>query len=107
MENELRLVPELDAGLGDLQARLRRPTPHRRGWLMRRMLLGADVAALVVAYLMVQAVVDRGAHGRPIANLVVFVLALPGWATMPPGAAGRWLSLASAAIHSRSAPART
>jgi exopolysaccharide biosynthesis polyprenyl glycosylphosphotransferase len=75
--SELRLVPD---ELGELQARLRRPSPHRRGWLMRRMLLGADVAALVVAYLVVQTVVDRPASGRPLADLVLFVLALPGWA---------------------------
>jgi exopolysaccharide biosynthesis polyprenyl glycosylphosphotransferase len=65
--------------VAELQARTRRPTRHRRGWLMRRMLLGADVTALAIAFLVVEATFGPGRRGTQIAALLVFAAALPCW----------------------------
>jgi exopolysaccharide biosynthesis polyprenyl glycosylphosphotransferase len=67
----LRLLgPDDDGLLAELRERARRPTLRRRGWLMRRMLLGADLVALTLASLAVM---------RPGLGLLIFAAALPAW----------------------------
>jgi exopolysaccharide biosynthesis polyprenyl glycosylphosphotransferase len=75
----LRLLQPLREGAADLagvRARAQRPTRRRRGWLMRRLLLAADLAALTITFLIAQAVLG----GASLFDAVVFVVALPGWA---------------------------
>jgi exopolysaccharide biosynthesis polyprenyl glycosylphosphotransferase len=77
----LHLLPAPDEdGLHELRRRVRRASAHRRGWLMRRMLLAADVAALFVSFLVVESVVGSSALVQSPRDIVVFVAALPGWA---------------------------
>jgi exopolysaccharide biosynthesis polyprenyl glycosylphosphotransferase len=78
----LRVIPggsAFDApdpvALAELRLRTRRTTSRRRGWLMRRMLLGADLVALSLAFFASEAVL-RGASGTEIA---LFVASLPCW----------------------------
>jgi len=54
----------------------------RRGWLVRRMLLGADVVGLLAAFVTTELIwVDHGPAGPvgPTTRTVVFVLLLPVW----------------------------
>src|SRR5207302_8076033 len=51
------------------------PSARRRGWLMHRMLLAADLLALALAFLAASALV--GADGEP--PLPVLLAALPAW----------------------------
>ncbi len=60
----------------------RRKTAHRRGWLVRRMLLAADVLGLALAFLIAEIVFSRSAgEGVGAAwEAVLFVTTtLPGW----------------------------
>ena len=60
----------------------RRPaTERRRGWLIRRLLLAADVAGLLLAFALVQLLtgVVGGDAVPPRAELLVFLGALPAW----------------------------
>jgi exopolysaccharide biosynthesis polyprenyl glycosylphosphotransferase len=78
------LAPEAQAAEGNVRA-LRRPSSRtrriRRGWLVRRMLLAADVASLLVAFFVTEALF----HNSPGDTLgsgtrtVIFVLLLPMW----------------------------
>src|SRR5947207_1954730 len=72
----LRLLEPADDVCTEVRALARRRTPHRRGWLMRRMLLGADVVALLIAFLVAEVVFG---YSRRF-ELVLFVAALPAWA---------------------------
>jgi exopolysaccharide biosynthesis polyprenyl glycosylphosphotransferase len=65
---------------------MRRKTARirRRAWLVRRMLLVADLVGLIAAFLVTEAVFGLreqagGAAGELSADLLVFLLALPGW----------------------------
>jgi FlaA1/EpsC-like NDP-sugar epimerase len=78
----LRVIPggsAFDApdpvALAEVRLRARRTTSRRRGWLMRRMLLGADLVALSLAFFASEAVL-RGASGVQIA---LFAASLPCW----------------------------
>jgi exopolysaccharide biosynthesis polyprenyl glycosylphosphotransferase len=57
---------------------------RRRGWLVRRALLAADVIALVGAFVVAQAVYVAGGHGNPghlneFTEVVTFMLSLPAF----------------------------
>src|SRR3954451_18219796 len=58
--------------------RLRRGTYRHRGWLVRRMLLSADVAALAVAFF-VAINVDRVDAQGVLRHVVLLVAMLPAW----------------------------
>ena len=65
-----------------LNSGARRRTMHNRGWLMRRMLLAADLFALTASFLSIDyAYGSRGGSGRIDLNseLLVFLLSLPIW----------------------------
>jgi exopolysaccharide biosynthesis polyprenyl glycosylphosphotransferase len=57
----------------------RTPFVHRRGWLVRRALLAADLLGLMVAFLVAELALPGAAHGRiePTVEIGLFVLALP------------------------------
>lgn len=65
-----------------LDRRRRTAVIRRRGWLVRRMLLLADLIALGLAFflteVMVQPQVTEG-HFDPTAEYLVFLVTLPGW----------------------------
>ena len=64
--------------LGDEAA----PRRLRRGWLVRRMLLGADVLALTVAFAVVEVVFRKSHLGGNVGigvETVIFLLLLPVW----------------------------
>jgi exopolysaccharide biosynthesis polyprenyl glycosylphosphotransferase len=71
----LRLLEPPEDAFTELRARARRPTPHRRGWLMRRMLLGADVAALVLTFLVAEVVFGSSSS----TEVALFAVALAAW----------------------------
>ena len=54
---------------------------RRRGWLLRRTLVLADVAALITAFATVEATMPGGVHGHVgrLLESVLFVLTLPVW----------------------------
>jgi len=53
---------------------------HRRGWLVRRALLSADVLGLVFAYLLAKLVVSSGGNvGHPWLEFAMLLGALPLW----------------------------
>lgn len=55
--------------------------PHRRGWLVRRLLVGADVTGLLIAFFLAQAATVGTTQGRfgLAAESALFVVTLPGW----------------------------
>jgi exopolysaccharide biosynthesis polyprenyl glycosylphosphotransferase len=69
--------------LAILDRRRRTATVHRRGWLVHRMLLLADVVGLAAAFLLVEFL--SGIHAPVIghvewqAEFLIFTLSLPGW----------------------------
>jgi exopolysaccharide biosynthesis polyprenyl glycosylphosphotransferase len=107
-------------------------SPRTRGWLVRRMLLAADVAGLVVAFLAARLLSGAGMTADPVA-LALFLLTLPGWvvaaklyglydrdeelndhSTLDEGVAvlhlvtvGTWLVVAGASLVGARAPALT
>ena len=75
----------VEGSLGSRATAVRRATFRsrriRRGWLVRRMLLGADVAALLVAFFVTEAVF-RNPPGDSLGSgmrTAIFVLLLPAW----------------------------
>ena len=54
---------------------------HRRGWLVRRLLLASDVTALLFALALTELIFLReaGTATGPVTELIVFVATLPGW----------------------------
>jgi exopolysaccharide biosynthesis polyprenyl glycosylphosphotransferase len=52
---------------------------HRRGWLVRRALLGADVTSLVLAFVLAKLIVSGGPGHQPGLEFVVLALMLPVW----------------------------
>src|SRR5689334_10366088 len=65
----------------EILERRRSFSDHRRGWLVRRMLLVADITGLVAAFAVAASLhhprVGVGPEGR--LSLIAFVLALPLW----------------------------
>jgi exopolysaccharide biosynthesis polyprenyl glycosylphosphotransferase len=55
---------------------------HRRGWLLRRCLLGADLVGLLVAFFAAESLYMRSIPGKFDfgAEAILFVLTLPAWA---------------------------
>jgi exopolysaccharide biosynthesis polyprenyl glycosylphosphotransferase len=51
---------------------------HRRGWLVRRALLAADVTALLFSFALAYLIGARSGGARPV-ELAVFVLTIPAW----------------------------
>ena len=80
------LLERLDARTQSIiEHRSRRATPRRRGWLVRRMLLLADVVGLAVAFLIADAALgSRGAADAVSlqAEFLVFFLTLPAWVVL-------------------------
>jgi exopolysaccharide biosynthesis polyprenyl glycosylphosphotransferase len=64
-----------------LDRRRRTSIVKRRGWLMRRMLLLADVIGLVLAFLLAEWLAEQtGSSGIDVrAEFLIFALSLPGW----------------------------
>jgi exopolysaccharide biosynthesis polyprenyl glycosylphosphotransferase len=62
----------------------RTPFVHRRGWLVRRALLAADLVGLMVAFLVAELALPGAAHDRiePAVEIGLFVLALPFFVVM-------------------------
>lgn len=77
------LTDAIDARALSILERRRRTVFPRRGWLVRRMLLVADVLGLTAAFLVVQLLV--GSQGAPVdrvspgAEFLIFLLTLPVW----------------------------
>ncbi|HEY8644664.1 MAG TPA: sugar transferase, partial [Gaiellaceae bacterium] len=82
-----RLSDELDFALDErtlkiLDRRRRTATVHRRGWLVRRMLLGADVIGLLAAMLLAEWIVSANSVAGAIDALpetLLLVASIPGW----------------------------
>jgi exopolysaccharide biosynthesis polyprenyl glycosylphosphotransferase len=55
------------------------PAPHRRGWLVKRALLLADVTGLLLAYLLAKLIVSGSTDTRPGLEFVVLLLTIPVW----------------------------
>ena len=58
------------------------PRRHRRGWLVRRLLLAADVVCLLVAFSITEALFSAGTREGGVATgtqFVIFLATLPGW----------------------------
>jgi exopolysaccharide biosynthesis polyprenyl glycosylphosphotransferase len=80
-EGSLKLDASANCGVRVLDTRARRT--RRRGWLVRRSLLGADVVGLSFAFLLLEFLVGSRNHGRndiPLhAELILFAASLPVW----------------------------
>jgi exopolysaccharide biosynthesis polyprenyl glycosylphosphotransferase len=75
------LFTELDKHTRDVLARQQASLVRRRGWLVRRALVVADVVGLAAAFLIVQVLSDRASadHVRPHLEYLLFFLTLPAW----------------------------
>src|SRR4051812_16971943 len=66
-----------------LERRRKARHSHRRGWLVRRMLLLADLLGFAGAFLIIEAVYGAGSGAantlRPGVELAVLMATLPGW----------------------------
>jgi exopolysaccharide biosynthesis polyprenyl glycosylphosphotransferase len=65
-----------------LERRRTAATPMRRGWLVRRALVGADLVGLTLAFLAAAVIFDMPARSdtvKPHVELLVFLLSLPLW----------------------------
>ena len=51
-------------------------SPRRRGWLVKRALLAADVAGLLLAYFLAKLVVSGPSASNPLVQVAVLVLAI-------------------------------
>ena len=83
---EARPAGTLTEGIGEQTPRILEPAWHtargRRGWLLRRLLLVADVVSLVTAMFVAEAVVNVRKGGGVLDakwELVALVASLPGW----------------------------
>jgi exopolysaccharide biosynthesis polyprenyl glycosylphosphotransferase len=88
MLDSLRLNDEIGAVIDDrtieiLEHRRRTAVVRRRGWLVRRMLLIADLLGLALAYGLARLVFGEPAstsdHVGPIAETLLFLVTLPIW----------------------------
>ena len=68
----------LDAQLSEILPERRRGKTRRRGWLVRRMLLMADIAALASALLLAQGIYRPGGH-EALREIALFLATLPVW----------------------------
>jgi exopolysaccharide biosynthesis polyprenyl glycosylphosphotransferase len=59
----------------------RNSAPRRRGWLVRRALLGADLTSLVLAFVLAKLIVSGGPGDQPGLQFAVLALMLPLWVT--------------------------
>jgi exopolysaccharide biosynthesis polyprenyl glycosylphosphotransferase len=76
----LARVPLIDDRTREILDRRRSvATPRRRGWLVRRLLLLADVFGLAVAFLAAEWFVGSGTQGEAVRETVLVVLAIPTW----------------------------
>ena len=81
----LRLNPDLFRDLPPLDDRTReildarRSTTHRRGWLVRRALLAADLLGLVVAFVIAQSFTGQVDRFGPGTEVLLFLASLPAW----------------------------
>jgi exopolysaccharide biosynthesis polyprenyl glycosylphosphotransferase len=79
---ELRSAVD-DRTLEILERRQSRPAARRRGWLVRRMLLLADVTGLLLAFVVAEVIFGSsgsvGSHVDFIGELLLFVLTIPVW----------------------------
>jgi hypothetical protein len=60
----------------ELVERRRLALAHRRGWLVRRMLLLADVLGLLAAFFLAEVLIDGGVQAE---NALYFLVTLPVW----------------------------
>jgi exopolysaccharide biosynthesis polyprenyl glycosylphosphotransferase len=76
----LARVPLVDERTQEILERRRSGVrPRRRGWLVRRMLLLADVLGLVLAFLVAQWAVNSATGVQTAREGALFLLALPAW----------------------------
>lgn len=81
------LYDEMTAALDDrtlaiLEQRQKTATVHRRGWLVRRMLLLADVVGLLLAFTIAELLFLSPAtfdSVAPVTETILFLATLPGW----------------------------
>jgi exopolysaccharide biosynthesis polyprenyl glycosylphosphotransferase len=65
------------------EAQAQATTKHPRGWLMRRMLLAADLVGLGLAFVTAEALVGRQSHLGRVgldSEVMLFALTMPAWA---------------------------
>ena len=85
MAGEMALGDAVPAASGRtfeiVEQRHRTSVVRRRGWLVRRLLLVADLAGLLLAFALAEAIQGRGADGHlhEWKEIVLFVCTLPGW----------------------------
>jgi exopolysaccharide biosynthesis polyprenyl glycosylphosphotransferase len=73
-------VPLVDDRTLEILARRRSVnTPRRRGWVVRRMLLLADVFGLTIAFLVAQALINSTSSAETLRESAFFLLAIPSW----------------------------
>jgi hypothetical protein len=83
----VRLGIDMDAVLGSVDRRTQEILDHReasstrrrRGWLVRRMLLAADVCGLVLAFALAMWLFGPGGRAPFWNELLIFVCTLPAW----------------------------
>ena len=68
-----------DRTLEILDRRRKTATIRRRGWLIRRMLLLADVVGLTVAYVLAEILFGDATASGPRGELLAFLVTLPVW----------------------------
>ena len=73
-------VPLVDDRTLEILARRRSvESPRRRGWVVRRMLLLADLVGLSFAFVVAEAIFNPASSGELLRDTALFLLALPSW----------------------------
>ena len=62
-----------------IERRRRTAVIRRRGWLVRRALVFADVIGLLVAFLAAELIVGPGERINAVNEIIVFLFTIPGW----------------------------
>ena len=62
-----------------IERRRKTAVVRRRGWLVRRALVLADVTGLLLAFIVAEIVVGPGEHPNSWNEIIAFLLTLPGW----------------------------
>ena len=73
------ILDALDERTREIIDRRRSSTVKRRGWLIRRLLLLADIVGLSAAFLLSEFAFEPGAADRRLAHFVLFAIFLPLW----------------------------
>jgi exopolysaccharide biosynthesis polyprenyl glycosylphosphotransferase len=84
LNDGLALYDEMTQAVGErtleiIERRRKTAVVRRRGWLVRRALMAADVVGLLVAFVVAELIVGPGEKIDMSSEVIAFLVTLPGW----------------------------